>query len=91
MKPPPIADTSLVGYFFHSVHTEGAGKRPLVWQGHVLSRPDPGFYLVQLYEWMLGEAQACRLVRIEDMLTWSFYPTNEAMQKAYNRHKETSR
>ena len=45
----------------------------LHWQGRVLSQPNPGWFLVQLYDWIVGEPNDIRLVRIEDMATWFFY------------------
>ena len=69
----------LKGHFFHSFNKDGLVE----WQGKVISNPEPGIYLVQLYEWFVG-AESCRkLVNIQDMIQWSFYETNEEMNNYY--------
>ena len=71
----------LIGFYFHSLDERGA---PL-WQGQVLSSPEPGIYLVQLFEWRSGFPSSMRLVRIDDMLGWNFYPTAEDWTDYYDR------
>jgi hypothetical protein len=76
----------LKGHFFHSYNKDGLVE----WQGKVIGNPEPGIYLVQLYEWLVG-AESCRkLVNIQDMIPWSFYETSEEMNNSYNniRHME---
>jgi len=65
----------LVGHFFHSIGPRGK----IEWQGEIIGRPEPGLYLVQLFEWLFGEPSTRHLVRIEDMAGWLFYPDSEAM------------
>jgi len=79
-------DDSLVGSFFHSFKDDDVN-----WQGVVVARPEPGIYLVELFEWLAGSSSAQRLVRIEDMLGWQFYDTPEWMSNAYERHPSTWR
>ena len=72
----------LVGKFFHSVRH---GK--LHWQGQILARiPRTNFYLVQLFEWMLGGPSDQRVVRVSLMASefnqWIFYETNGDMLAA---------
>jgi hypothetical protein len=45
----------------------------------VIREPHPGWYLVQLFEWAPGEPSVQRLVPIEKMIGWSFYPDARAM------------
>ena len=45
----------LKGHFFHSYNKDGLVE----WQGKVIGNPEPGIYLVQLYEWLVG-AESCR-------------------------------
>jgi hypothetical protein len=74
----------LKGHFFHSYNKDGLVE----WQGKVISNPEPGIYLVQLYEWFVG-AESCRkLVNIQDMIQWSFYETNKEMANSYYSKKE---
>jgi hypothetical protein len=65
----------LVGKYFHSANE--ANK--IEWQGMVIGEPHSGWYLVQLYEWASGEPSVQRLVPIEKMISWSFYPDAHAM------------
>ena len=71
---------SLIGRYFHTLHPD-TGK--IHWQGFVVGKPEPGIYLVQLFEWMIGEPNLMRLVRIEDMLEWLFYGDKETMVFSY--------
>ncbi len=74
-----VAKNPLIGKFFHSRNRFGKVE----WQGRVIGSPEPGIYLVQLFEWGMGEPNIQRLVTIEDMVTWLFYPDGEAMDYSY--------
>lgn len=67
---------SLVGSFFHSDVGRG-------WQGCVVGEPFPGVYLVETFEWLAGTSHDQQLVKIEDMLGWSFYDDIQWMANAY--------
>jgi hypothetical protein len=65
----------LVGKYFH-----GANENNKVeWQGVVIGEPNPGWYLVQLFDWATGKPSVQRLVPIEKMNAWLFYPDRDAM------------
>jgi hypothetical protein len=64
----------LIGRFFHSVE-DGRIK----WQGLVIGSPVTGWYLVQLFEWLMGEPNVQTLVGVEEMRSWLFYETNQQM------------
>lgn len=76
----PAAGESLVGQFFHSI---GKDDDQLEWQGHIIGNPEPGWYLLQLFDWAMGEPNVNRLMRIEDMGHWLFYSDAEAMAASY--------
>ena len=65
----------LVGKYFHSSNE----TNKIEWQGMVIGEPHPGWYLVQLFEWVSGEPSVQRLVPIEKMIGWLFYPDADAM------------
>ena len=70
---------TLVGKYFH-----GANENNKVeWQGVVIGEPHPGWYLVQLFDWASGEPSAQRLVPIEKMNAWLFYPDRDTMTSSY--------
>jgi hypothetical protein len=71
-------DTGIVGRFFHTLK-EGQ----IFEQGEVISRPEPGWYLVTVFDWLTGDPYVCRLVRLEDMTEWFFYENSEMMRHAY--------
>ena len=82
MKPEVAAKTEkLVGKYFRSTNE----TNKVEWQGVVTGEPHPGWYLVQLFEWGSGEPTEQRLVPIEKMIGWSFYPDTEAMMSGSNR------
>ena len=65
----------LVGKYFHSVN----GNNKVEWPGVVIGEPHPGWYLVQLFDWTSGAPSVQRLVPIEKMTGWLFYPDRDAM------------
>jgi hypothetical protein len=75
----------LVGRWFHSIIIEGDGCRIAQWQGQVVDRVHPNMYLLQRYEWSLGEASTTTLVPAGDMAGWVFYDTHEHMNDEYER------
>lgn len=75
--------TSIVGHFFHSFDPD---TRHIVWQGQVLAQVGPGYYLVQLYEWLTGGAGVRRLVRIDDMLEWTLFDDEEEWRQVAATH-----
>ncbi len=70
----------LVGNFFHSLNKQGNVQ----WQGYVIGSPEPGWYLLQLFEWAMGEPNIRELVRIEDMKGWLFYKNGQEMTFSYD-------
>jgi len=73
----------LVGKYFRSANE----TNKVEWQGAVIAEPHSGWYLVQLFEWGSGElwAKEQRLVPIEKMMGWSFYPDTDAMMSSSKR------
>lgn len=65
----------VVGKYFHSANE----NNKVEWQGMVIGEPHPGWYLVQLFEWASGEPKVQRLVPIEKMVGWLFYPDASAI------------
>jgi excisionase family DNA binding protein len=65
-----------VGKFFHSFSAEGK----LSWQGQIVGKPHPGFYLVELFSWMTGSPDGGKVIPIEDIArNWKIYETSEEM------------
>ena len=71
---------SLVGKFFHSFCTDGHTSL----QGQVLSKHLDNYYLVQLYDWIIGQESEQILVPFKNMITWHFYDTSEQMTSTYD-------
>lgn len=71
---------TLEGKFFHSFKD---GK--VVWQGYVIAEAKDGYFLVQLFEWVMGEPSCQKLVRVDTMLGWDFYDTAQEMNDAWQR------
>ena len=73
------ANTKLVGQYFHSIKD---GR--VLWQGLVIGDIGDGkHYLVQLFEWLMGEPSIQRIVTIEEMRDWFFYDSAEQMIFSY--------
>jgi hypothetical protein len=78
----------LVGKWFHSFETiEERDQYKPHWQGQVLSKHPNNMYLVQSYEWLMGEPLNQLLVEFKDMKFWIFYEDNETMKFQHNNRK----
>ena len=49
------------------------------WQGQVLSAQPADHFLVQLYEWFMGQPNKQVIVPFSDMIGWTFYDSSEQM------------
>ena len=78
----------VVGKYFQSADE----TNKIEWQGIVIGEPHPGWYLVQLFDWASGDPSVQRLVPIQKMVSWSFYPSADALagsQRSQHQIKET--
>ena len=67
----------LEGLWFHSKNEGGDTQ----WQGQVLELVSKDTYLVQLYEWTLGQHSCMKIVPLYLMEeNWDFYVSSEAMK-----------
>lgn len=89
----PLTSTHpLVGRCFHIF---GADKR-VERQGCVVAPVGEGLFLVQYFEWMMGEANTLEIVQVADMVSrspssrgpgyWQFYEDHEHMNHWYENH-----
>ncbi|MCX7110700.1 MAG: hypothetical protein NTX45_11350 [Proteobacteria bacterium] len=68
----------LAGHFFHSIEN---GK--VCWQGFVIGHVFEQYYLVQLFEWVMGEHSVQKMVSIAEMSPWLFYSDADEMKFSY--------
>lgn len=55
----------------------------------ILGKADDQYYIVQGISVMTGEPNVCRLVKIEDMAGWTFYPNRAIIDdclRDFDRH-----
>ena len=64
----------LNGLYFHS-RKDGSIHQ----QGRVIEEIHPGFYIAQLFEWVLGEESILIVIDIKNVSEWNFYRTSEEM------------
>lgn len=72
--------TPLVGRGFHSVNEDGEIRN----QGVVVEKIESGWYLVRLFDWLLGQPCSERLVNFAEMKSFIFYENCEQMRDAYD-------
>jgi hypothetical protein len=77
VKATQTNNSTLVGLWFHT-YKDGA----VSWQGRVAREIGGGKYGVQLYDWAMGEPSVQKIVHVDTMSDWDFYPTAEAMRWA---------
>ena len=70
-----IKRETLLGKYFHGTNENSRVE----WQGVIIGEPHLGWYLVQLFDWASGEPNVQRLVPIEKMAAWLFYPDRDTM------------
>ena len=68
----------LASRFFHSIKD---GK--VEWQGRIIGRVSDEHYLVQLFEWAMGEPSVQRIVPVSEMSPWLFYSDADEMTHSY--------
>ena len=73
-------DQSLEGLWFHSKDANGN----VIWQGQVIKKINDKVYIIQFYEWLLGEESCIKLFFLDEMMGWDFYKTVDAMREADN-------
>ena len=78
---PQTDPTKLEGKFFHTFEDD-----KWKWQGCVLSQPAEGYFLVQLFEAVLGEPSSRKVIHIGEMTDWTFYRSEEEWrEEGYRR------
>jgi hypothetical protein len=73
--------SALVGLFFHSKDETSKIKG----QGYVDARIGADLYLVTTFSWFDGSDHNKLLIPLEEMRSWTFYATADAMREAYRR------
>ena len=78
--------SSLIGSWFHVIDGDGH----FAMQGCIVAEPQPMVYLVQLYEWIDGQATHQSLVHFGEMLSddegsgeWLFFDSAADMNRAF--------
>jgi hypothetical protein len=75
----------LAGLWFHTLDpVTGAISQ----QGRVVRSLGGNVYLVQFYDWLVGEPGRTEAVAVSRMDGWQFYETDEAMRHAYETQYE---
>ena len=79
-KQKKLKSDCLVGRYFHSIDS---GK--VSWQGVIIGRISDERYLVQLFEWAMGEPSVQRIVSASEMSPWLFYSDADEMRNSYEQ------
>ena len=74
----------LTNKWFHSCVNE-----KIEWQGHIIGKVKEGVYLVQLFSWIDGSPTNQAFTKMEDMIDWQLYDTNEDMNEAAERFERS--
>lgn len=85
----------LAGNFFHEKQTCHCGFVVVETQGVVIGRVEEGKYLVQYFEWLLGQPSTRGVRALDEMADWDFFSSGADMtfhwdyrgvSKAQDRH-----
>ena len=72
----------IVGKWFLAFNQEGS----LDLQGRVLERMKEGIYLIETYGWSEGEIYDERIISVDKMCNWRFYPDFETFGLRAQQH-----
>lgn len=78
----------LIGKYFHTFrHEDGCGCRRVQWQGKVMGKASATVYLVQLFDWILGDPNSQTLMTLEGLIQreTEFYDSADEMNNCYYR------
>lgn len=81
--------SALVGMFGHTFEScKECGKPRVQYQVKVLAQIADGVFLVQLYDWFLGDPTLAKAYTVEDMHAggWAFYATRDDWTWEYEHH-----
>ena len=79
-KDEPLTDQNpITGCFFHTLNE----NEKIQFQGMVIGQIETGFYLVQLFDWLMGEPSIRKVVRVEEMTVWLLYESSEQMNYSW--------
>lgn len=78
--------TTLTGKYFHTQVDRDCGCRCVCWQGTVLRKVGTDTYLVQLYDWIMGDPSTQILLTLSDFMSQNavFYDSAREMTSAYD-------
>lgn len=77
---------ALVGKCFHIV----SDLKQVVFQGIVRDKIDDEHYLIQYFDFIMGDPSTMKIVEIGLMKGWQFYDTDEEMDHWYKYHSVKS-
>ena len=75
---------TLIGLCFVTYDSDGRRE----YQGTVLDKLDNGFYLVQLYEWLLGSESTMRILSLNRLASANFYASLEDLKEGMEYHHD---
>lgn len=78
-----IENNVLVGLWFLTHESDGKKE----FQGQILSKLENNIYLVQLYDWLLGQASTMKLFPLDKLLSADFYSTVEDLKEDIKYHQ----
>jgi hypothetical protein len=73
----------LVEKYFHSVLED---RETIHWQGEIVARIGDN-YLLQLFEWFMGQESNQTLVPAANMTYWRFYDSAQEMNHHYDNYR----
>lgn len=74
---------TLVGRYFHTFKLNDKGEKILQCQGRIEANPEPSWYVVVYFDFLIGDYCYEELVKIEDMKEWFLYDTAEWWKNSY--------
>lgn len=77
MKKKSSSKDLLVGKFFHSLENDF-----VKWQGYIEGKVRD-LYMIVTFDWLMGEEYDRKLVSLDYMKDWIFYPSGDAMRHSY--------
>lgn len=73
----------MIGKFFHDLKSNENEDLELRNQGRIIGNPEPGWYLIETFDFINGGSVFKRLIKFEEMKEWVFYDNKEDLQYGF--------
>ena len=76
-------EPTVVGMFFHTFLMQHDGCHLVENQGRIVAKLKGGWYLIEMFDWLLNEPSCHQVANLRHMAEWWLYPDIETMHQIF--------